>query len=77
LAKTLANDFAEIQRTFLRLGEVDLDLFRALVDLTRILQDEADAVLDLIFADRIADARARVRASYATLKPIRRQLGDA
>jgi hypothetical protein len=33
-------------------------------------------MLDLISADKIGDARAHVRASYATLKPIRRQLGD-
>ena len=61
---------------FLRLGEADLDLFRGLVELARTLQAEADAVLDLIFADRIGDAQAHVRASYATLKPIRQQLGD-
>jgi hypothetical protein len=76
LAKALANDFAEIERTFLRLGEADLDLFRGLVDLARTLQAEADAVLDLILADKIGDAQAHVRASYAALKPIRQQLGD-
>jgi hypothetical protein len=77
LSRALApSDFQDIQRVFVMLGQADGDLFGRLVDLARTLQSEADEVLDLILAGNIADAKARVRDDYTTLKPLRIQLGE-
>jgi hypothetical protein len=76
-SRVLSSDYPTVKKQFEFLGTVDGDLFAQLVELARMLQTEADEVLNLLLADRGQEAQQKVRDLFMPLKALRVQLGVA
>jgi hypothetical protein len=65
-----------MQQVFSRLGHADMDLFHELGTVARTLQNEAEAVLDLVVKGEKDNARDRVLSSLPSLRPLRKTMAQ-
>lgn len=73
-ARALSTDYPVIRDLFHRLGNADDDVFKALTDVAKDLEDEASEILNLVYQNQIDDARSKILAARATLRPLRQSM---
>ena len=76
-SKVLSPDeYRSMRQVFDRLGNADMDLFHELGNVARTLQNEAEAVLDLVVNGQKDNARDRVLSSLPSLRPLRKTMAQ-
>jgi len=65
-------EYSAVQKVFVRLGDADSDLFQQLEEVASKLEKEAGEVLKLVQNNEKANAKTRVLAAIAPLRPLRK-----
>jgi hypothetical protein len=68
------DEYNEINRVFMDLGNADDDLFVHLTHVASSLESEAADVLDLVVKNDVSGARARVLSALPVVRPLRKTM---